>query len=113
MDTQNSRRVYFLLALGILALAALLAWLESPEVFWRGWLAYTLLLGLSAAALAGALRVVQADSTARRATIVTTNLDADDLWAWVGPRVFSRLIELVGAPVLMQGEDYRLGGATA
>jgi DNA replication protein DnaC len=48
---------------------------------------------------------------ARRTTIVTTNLDADDLWAWVGPRVFSRLIELVGAPVLMQGEDHRLGGA--
>jgi hypothetical protein len=24
--------------------------------------------------------------------------------------VFSRLIDLTGAPVLMQGEDYRLGG---
>jgi DNA replication protein DnaC len=47
---------------------------------------------------------------ARRATIVTTNLDADDLWAWIGPRVFSRLIELTGAPVVMQGMDYRLGG---
>ena len=58
-------------------------------------------------------QIVNARWLARRATIVTTNLDADDLWAWVGPRVFSRLIELVGAPVLMQGEDYRLGGATA
>ena len=47
---------------------------------------------------------------ARRATIVTTNLDADDLWAWIGPRVFSRLIELTSAPVVMQGVDYRLGG---
>jgi len=25
--------------------------------------------------------------------------------------VFSRLMELTGAPLLMQGEDYRLGGA--
>jgi DNA replication protein DnaC len=58
-------------------------------------------------------QIVNARWLARRATIVTTNLDADDLWAWVGPRVFSRLIELTGAPVLMQGEDYRLGGATA
>jgi DNA replication protein DnaC len=58
-------------------------------------------------------QIVNARWLARRATIVTTNLDADDLWAWVGPRVFSRLIELVGAPLLMQGEDYRLGGATA
>jgi DNA replication protein DnaC len=58
-------------------------------------------------------QIVNARWLARRATIVTTNLGADDAWAWVGPRVFSRLIELVGAPVLMQGEDYRLGGATA
>ena len=56
-------------------------------------------------------QIVNARWLARRATIVTTNLDADDLWAWVGPRVFSRLIELVGAPVLMQGGAYRLGGA--
>ena len=56
-------------------------------------------------------QIVNTRWLARRATIVTTNLDADDLWAWVGPRVFSRLIELVGAPVLMQGEDYRLRGA--
>jgi DNA replication protein DnaC len=56
-------------------------------------------------------QIVNARWLARRATIVTTNLDADDLWAWVGPRVFSRLIELTDAPVLMQGEDYRLGGA--
>ena len=56
-------------------------------------------------------QIVNARWLARRATIVTTNLNADDLWAWVGPRVFSRLIELTGAPVLMQGEDYRLGGA--
>jgi DNA replication protein DnaC len=58
-------------------------------------------------------QIVNARWLARRATIVTTNLDANNLWTWVGPRVFSRLIELVGAPVLMQGEDYRLGGATA
>jgi DNA replication protein DnaC len=57
-------------------------------------------------------QIVNARWLAGRATIVTTNLDVDDLWAWVGPRVFSRLIELAGAPVLMQGEDYRLGGAT-
>jgi DNA replication protein DnaC len=57
-------------------------------------------------------QIVNARWLARRATIVTTNLDADDLWAWVGPRVFSRLIELTGAPVLMQGKDYRLGGTT-
>jgi DNA replication protein DnaC len=56
-------------------------------------------------------QIVNARWLARRATIVTTNLEADDLWTWVGPRVFSRLIELTGAPVLMQGEDYRLGGA--
>jgi DNA replication protein DnaC len=56
-------------------------------------------------------QIVNARWLAGRATIVTTNLEADDLWAWVGPRVFSRLIELTGAPVLMQGEDYRLGGA--
>ena len=56
-------------------------------------------------------QIVNARWLARRATIVTTNLEADDLWSWVGPRVFSRLIELVGAPVLMQGEDYRLRGA--
>jgi DNA replication protein DnaC len=56
-------------------------------------------------------QIVNARWLARRATIVTTNLGADDLWAWVGPRVFSRLIELAGAPVLMQGEDYRLRGA--
>ena len=56
-------------------------------------------------------QIVNARWLARRATIVTTNLNADDLWAWVGPRVFSRLIELAGAPVLRQGEDYRLGGA--
>jgi DNA replication protein DnaC len=56
-------------------------------------------------------QIVNARWLARRATIVTTNLDADDLWTWVGPRVFSRVIDLVGAPVLMQGEDYRLGGA--
>jgi DNA replication protein DnaC len=55
-------------------------------------------------------QIVNARWLARRATIVTTNLNADDLWAWVGPRVFSRLIDLTGAPVLMQGEDYRLGG---
>jgi DNA replication protein DnaC len=55
-------------------------------------------------------QIVNARWLARRATIVTTNLDADGLWAWVGPRVFSRLIELTGAPVLMQGVDYRLGG---
>jgi len=58
-------------------------------------------------------QIINARWLARRATIVTTNLNADDLWAWVGPRVFSRLIELAGAPVLMQGEDHRLGGATA
>jgi DNA replication protein DnaC len=56
-------------------------------------------------------QIVNARWLARRTTIVTTNLEADDLWAWVGPRVFSRLIELTGAPVLMQGKDYRLGGA--
>jgi DNA replication protein DnaC len=56
-------------------------------------------------------QIVNSRWLAGRGTIVTTNLDADDLWAWVGPRVFSRSIELVGAPVLMQGEDYRLGGA--
>jgi DNA replication protein DnaC len=56
-------------------------------------------------------QIVNARWLARQATIVTTNLDADDLWAWVGPRVFSRLIDLVGVPVLMQGEDYRLRGA--
>ena len=56
-------------------------------------------------------QIINARWLARRATIVTTNLDADDLWAWVGPRVFSRLAELTGAPVLMQGKDYRLGGA--
>ena len=55
-------------------------------------------------------QIVNARWLARRATIVTTNLNADDLWAWVGPRVFSRMIELTGAPLLMQGEDYRLGG---
>jgi DNA replication protein DnaC len=55
-------------------------------------------------------QVLNARWLARRANIVTTNLDGGDLWAWVGPRVFSRLIELTGAPVLMQGEDYRLGG---
>ena len=57
-------------------------------------------------------QIVNARWLARRATIVTTNLSADDLWAWVGPRVFSRMIELTGAPLLMQGEDYRLGGTT-
>jgi DNA replication protein DnaC len=57
-------------------------------------------------------QIVNARWLARRATIITTNLSADDLWAWVGPRVFSRLIELTGAPLLMQGEDYRLGGTT-
>jgi DNA replication protein DnaC len=56
-------------------------------------------------------QVLNACWLARRATIVTTNLDGGDLGAWVGPRVFSRLMELTGAPVLMQGEDYRLGGA--
>jgi hypothetical protein len=55
-------------------------------------------------------QLINARWLARRATIVTTNLDADDLWAWIGPRVFSRLIELTGAPVVMQGVDYRLGG---
>ena len=55
-------------------------------------------------------QIINARWLARRATIVTTNLDADDLWTWVGPRVFSRLIELTGAPVLMKGVDYRLGG---
>jgi len=55
-------------------------------------------------------QIVNARWLARQATIVTTNLDADDVWAWVGPRVFSRLIELTGAPVVMQGVDYRLGG---
>ena len=55
-------------------------------------------------------QIVNARWLARQATIVTTNLDADNLWAWVGTRVFSRLIELTGAPVLMQGVDYRLGG---
>ena len=53
-------------------------------------------------------QIVNARWLARRATIVTTNLNADDLWAWVGPRVFSRMIELTGVPLLMQGEDYRL-----
>ena len=55
-------------------------------------------------------QIVNARWLAKRATIVTTNLNADDLWTWVGPRVFSRTIELTGAPLLMQGEDYRLGG---
>ena len=55
-------------------------------------------------------QLINARWLARRATIVTTNLVADDLWAWIGPRVFSRLIELTGAPVVMQGVDYRLGG---
>ena len=55
-------------------------------------------------------QIVNARWLARRATIVTTNLDTDNLWAWLGPRVFSRLIELTGAPVLMQGKDCRLGG---
>ena len=58
-------------------------------------------------------QIVNARWLARRATIVTTNLNADELWGWVGPRVFSRLIELTGAPHLMQGEDYRLEGATS
>ena len=55
-------------------------------------------------------QIVNARWLAKRATIVTTNLTAGDLWAWIGPRVFSRLVELTGAPLLMQGEDHRLGG---
>ena len=41
-------------------------------------------------------QIVNARWLARRTTLVTTNLTADDLWAWVGPRVFSRLVEQIG-----------------
>lgn len=53
-------------------------------------------------------QIVNARWLAQRATLITTNLTLDDLWAWVGPRVLSRLSELTGPPVPMDGEDYRL-----
>jgi DNA replication protein DnaC len=57
-------------------------------------------------------QIVNARWLSRRATIVTTNLEPDELWEWVGPRVFSRLVELTGVPLRMEGEDYRLRRAS-
>ena len=53
-------------------------------------------------------QILNARWLARRATIVTTNLGDADLWAWAGRRVYSRLIELTGPPLLMHGVDHRL-----
>jgi DNA replication protein DnaC len=58
-------------------------------------------------------KLVNARWLAGRATIVTTNLQGQALWAWVGERVFSRLVHLTGAPLVMEGDDYRLAPQAA
>ena len=63
-------RMYLSAALGILLLGGILAWVDGSGDLVRGWLAYSLLLGLAALVLAGALRVVGGDRGTRNATLV-------------------------------------------
>ena len=44
----------------------------------------------------------------QRATVITTDLDREDLAAVVGWRVVSRLVEMTGQPVIFSGPDHRL-----
>jgi DNA replication protein DnaC len=53
-------------------------------------------------------RLFHARWVASRATVVTTNLDANQLCQRLGDRVYSRLISLADLPVQMRGQDHRL-----
>jgi DNA replication protein DnaC len=51
--------------------------------------------------------IVQERTLNKRAIIVTTNLDVEELERQVSPRVVSRLYEMCGKPILLDGPDHR------
>jgi hypothetical protein len=69
LNTNFSRRFYYAAGPALLVLGGMMAWLDGAENFLRGWLVYSLLLALSLLLISGALRAVQADGTARKATL--------------------------------------------
>jgi DNA replication protein DnaC len=54
------------------------------------------------------VKLINARWVARRATIITTNLDARALWEMLGKRLYSRLVGLTGQLVHMAGRDHRV-----
>jgi DNA replication protein DnaC len=51
--------------------------------------------------------IVNARYEEQRSLVITTNLEPDQLAEQLGPRIVSRIWEMCGDPVLMQGEDQR------
>ncbi|MDX1436107.1 MAG: hypothetical protein R3335_04810 [Anaerolineales bacterium] len=69
LSSDNPRRIYFFAVPALLAIGAMMSSLDGAGNFLRGWLVYSLLLGLAALLIAGALRVAAADRAARSATL--------------------------------------------
>ena len=51
--------------------------------------------------------IINARYEEQRSLVITTNLEPDQLAEQLGPRIVSRIWEMCGDPVLMQGEDQR------